>query len=66
MSQGLLVAANYRYAFGRKTWQWNSLREDTWHYVDSTGNPDQSFKLNWVYELPFGQGRSGAAAPAES
>ena len=57
MSQGLLVAANYQYAFGRKTWQWTSLRDDTWHYVDSTGNPDQSFKLNWVYELPFGQGK---------
>jgi hypothetical protein len=56
MSQGLLVQGSYSYAFGRKTWAWRSLRED-WHYVDSTGAPDHAFKLNWVYELPFGQGK---------
>jgi hypothetical protein len=57
MSQGLLVQTSYQYAFGRKTWQWNSLREESWHYVEGTGSPDHAFKLNWVYELPFGQGR---------
>jgi hypothetical protein len=57
MSQGLLIQTSYQYAFGRRTWQWNSLRESTWHYVDSTGNPDHAFKLSWVYELPFGQGK---------
>ena len=57
MSQGLLVQGSYTYAFGRKTWQWNSLREESWHYIDSTGGPDHAFKLNWVYELPFGQGK---------
>jgi hypothetical protein len=57
MSQGLLVQGSYSYAFGRKTWQWSSLRDDTWHYVPSTGAPDHAFKLNWVYELPFGQGK---------
>jgi hypothetical protein len=57
MSQGLLIQTSYQYAFGRKTWQWNSLREETWHYVEGTGNPDHAFKLSWVYELPFGQGK---------
>ena len=57
MSQGLLVQGSYSYSFGRKTWQWSSLRDDTWHYVPSTGGPDHAFKLNWVYELPFGQGK---------
>lgn len=57
MSQGLLIQGSYAYAFGRKTWSWRSLREDNWHYIDSGGNPDHAFKLNWVYELPFGQGK---------
>ena len=56
MSQGLLVQGSYSYAFGRQTWRWNSLRDD-WNYIPSTGNPDHAFKLNWVYELPFGQGK---------
>jgi hypothetical protein len=57
MSQGLLVQASYAYAFGRKTWSWRSLREEDWHYIDGTGSPDHALKLNWVYELPFGQGK---------
>jgi hypothetical protein len=56
MSQGLLVQASYGYSFGRKTWTQRSLRED-WFYIPSTGGPDHAFKLNWVYELPFGQGK---------
>ena len=57
MSHGLLVQGSYSYAFGRKGWQWNSLRDESWHYVEGQGGPDHAFKLNWVYELPFGQGR---------
>ena len=56
MSNGLLVQGSYSYAFGRQTWGWRTLRED-WHYIPSTGAPDHAFKLNWVYELPFGQGK---------
>ena len=56
MSHGLLVQGSYSYPFGRKTWTQRSLRED-WFYVPSTGGPDHAFKLNWVYELPFGQGK---------
>jgi len=40
----------------RKTWDWQTLRE-SWQYVDTTGGPDQAFKINWVYELPFGHGK---------
>ncbi len=57
MSNGLLVQGSYSYAFGRKTWLWTSLRDESWHYIPSTGGPDHAFKLNWVYELPFGQGK---------
>ena len=56
MSAGLLIAGNYAFQFGRQTWDQNSLRED-WYYVPSTGGPIHSFKINWVYELPFGQGK---------
>jgi hypothetical protein len=56
MSHGLLVQGSYSYSFGRQTWMQRSLRED-WFYVPSTGGPDHAFKLNWVYELPFGQGK---------
>jgi hypothetical protein len=57
MSHGLLVQANYTYSFGRKNWAQRSLRED-WFYVPSGGGADHTFKLNWVYELPFGKGKA--------
>ena len=63
MSGGLVAQGSYQYSFGRKTWMQRSLRED-WFYVPSTGGADHTFKVNWVYELPFGRGRrfgSGAS-----
>lgn len=60
LSKGFLVQASYGYAFGRKTWAQRSLRED-WFYVDSTRGPDHQFKVNWTYELPFGQGKRWGA-----
>jgi hypothetical protein len=57
MSHGLLVQANYAYSFGRKTWTQRSLRED-WFYIPSGGGADHTFKINWVYELPFGKGKA--------
>jgi hypothetical protein len=33
-----------------------SLR-DNWQYVNSTGGPVHSIKLNWVFQLPFGRDR---------
>ena len=56
MSAGFLIAGNYQYSFNRETWTQRSLREN-WFYIPSTGGPDQSFKVNFVYELPFGHGK---------
>jgi len=56
LSQGLHVQASYVKGV-RTTWAWNTLREDTWHDVDSTLGPDQAIKVNWGYQLPFGRGR---------
>jgi hypothetical protein len=61
MSKGLLMQGSYSYSFGRKTFMQRSLRED-WFYVPSTGGPDHAFKLNWAYELPFGQGKQWGAS----
>jgi hypothetical protein len=57
MSKGLLMQFSYNWAFGRRTsWQ-TSLRDD-YVWADTTGNnPKHAFKVNWAYELPFGQGR---------
>jgi hypothetical protein len=60
MSKGLLVQGSYIRSFGRQTWTQRSLRED-WFYIPSTGGPDHSFKVNWAYELPFGQGKQFAS-----
>jgi hypothetical protein len=57
LSHGFSVQTNYAYAFGRKTWQQRSLREN-WFYVDSGAGSDHTFKLSSTYELPFGQGRA--------
>jgi len=57
---GFSLGANYAYAFGRKTWNQRSLRED-WFYQDSGAGSDHTLKANWVYELPFGQGRAFAS-----
>jgi hypothetical protein len=57
---GFSLGANYAYAFGRKTWNQRSLRED-WFYLDSGAGSDHTLKGNWVYELPFGQGRKFAS-----
>ncbi len=62
LSRGFSVQTNYAYAFGRKTWTQRSLRED-WFYLDSGAGSDHTFKANWTYELPFGQGQKfGAGA----
>jgi hypothetical protein len=62
LRQGFQIQANYAYAFGRKTWRWPSLRQD-WTYIDSGGGSDHTFKANWIFELPFGQGKKfGAGA----
>ena len=60
MSRGLLVQANYTWAkdFGSSRY---TFRRDR---ISDLGSAlPHTFKLNWVYELPFGRGRTfGATA----
>ncbi len=64
MGRTLTVEGSYVFQFGRKTWSWPSLRDETWHYVDSTRGPVHALKVNWVFELPFGRDkRFGSGAP---
>ncbi len=54
LSKGLLVQANYTFAKGLDS-SWLSFRSP---YVTTTGSTvPHAFKVNWVYEVPFGQGR---------
>ena len=63
LSKGLLVQGSFVDVLQRQTWTWRTLRED-WRYVDTTSGPAQAFKLNWVYELPFGHGKAfGTSVP---
>ncbi len=55
MSKGLLVQANYTFAKSLGT-SWNSFRSP---WIKSLGGTlPHAFKLNWVYEMPFGRGRT--------
>jgi hypothetical protein len=55
LSKGLLVQANYVFAKGLQSSR-NSFRQDRAKVMGGT-LPD-AFKINWVYELPFGSGRT--------
>jgi hypothetical protein len=54
MAQGLMVQANYTWAKGFGSSRY-TFRRDRVNDLGST--LPHSFKLNWVYELPFGKGR---------
>ena len=56
MSNGLLVQGSYSYGVAQHVVVAVAARR-TWHSVPSTVGPDHAIKLNWVYELPFGQGK---------
>ena len=65
MSGGLVLGGSYQRQFHTLQNTWLSLRDAEPQYVDSTGGPVNAIKANWVYELPFGQGRKwGAGASA--
>ena len=52
---GFMAAGSY--VFGRSmTWNRPTLRNDFGEQL-AAGGVDHAFKLNWVYELPFGQGK---------
>ncbi len=59
MSQGLLVQANYVWAKDFSSSRY-SFRRDRINDLGST--LPHTFKLNWVLELPFGQGRRFGAS----
>ena len=61
MSGGLVLGGSYQRQFHTLTNTWLSLRDAEPQYVDSTGGPVHAIKANWVYELPFGQGRKWGA-----
>ena len=54
LAQGLLLSANYTYARRYET-ALQSVRLDRVR-LNATRVP-HSFKMNWLYEIPFGQGR---------
>ena len=59
MSGGLLLGGSYQRQFKTRTNTWLSLRDPSPQYVESTSAPVHAYKANWVYELPFGQGKEG-------
>ena len=61
MSAGLLLGGSYQRQFNTQTNTWLSLRDPSPQYIDSTTAPVHAIKANWVYELPFGQGKKWGA-----
>ena len=56
MSGGLLVQGSYQYVMRTDTTSFYSLRQTSGVYTN-TSTPKHSLKVNWAYELPFGQGK---------
>ncbi len=59
LSKGLLISGNYVYANGN-TSNLLTLREPR-ELARNTAVVPHTFKANWVYELPFGQGKKWGA-----
>jgi hypothetical protein len=56
MAQGLMVQFAYQTALSQKGYNWRSLRESPLA-IDATRTPAHGVKFNWIFELPFGQGK---------
>jgi hypothetical protein len=56
MSNGLLLQGSY--VWGRQMTSTRPTLRDWFLNIRSTDGVDHAFKLNWVYELPFGRGRT--------
>jgi hypothetical protein len=61
MSNGLLLQGSYQYIVRQQSTENVTVRNKP-NWIDlergrAEGSPLHSFKLNWVYELPFGQGK---------
>ena len=61
MSGGLVLGGSYQRQFKTLQNLWLSLRDAEPQNVESTGGPVHAIKANWVFELPFGQGRRFAS-----
>ena len=59
MSGGLLVQGSYQYVMRSDQTSFYTLR--TLGQYTRTSTPSHSLKINWAYELPFGQGRRWAS-----
>jgi hypothetical protein len=61
MSNGLLVQGSYQYVIRQQSTQNVTVRnEPTWIDLErgrTEGSARHALKVNWVYELPFGQGK---------
>ncbi len=55
LSKGLLFGVNYTFASAKLS-NVVTLREDA-EMMKSSSTLQHALKFNWVYELPFGQGR---------
>jgi len=55
MAGGLLVQGSYQYVVENKSSSFFSIYQPG--EIVASGPPLHTFKLNWVYELPFGQGK---------
>jgi hypothetical protein len=55
MTGGFMTAGSYTFGRGY-TWNRPTLRNDFGEQLNA-GNVDHTFRANWVFELPFGQGK---------
>jgi hypothetical protein len=63
LSSGLLLGASYTWAHAFTTGQVLSVRDRTGVTYPSAFDQRHGIKLNWVYELPIGQGHRFLASP---
>jgi hypothetical protein len=65
MNQGLLIQGSYQYILRQESSNFLSVRVGpemrNLERGRTEGSPIHSFKMNWVYELPFGQGKKFAS-----
>ena len=56
LSRGLLVNASYTYSRKLES-SLQTIHQPRFFLVDDERSVPHVWKLNWIYELPFGQGR---------